>query len=115
MADYDYTDVNSGEDFTDDEMEDRYQDALDEIYGEVDIAGHSMSTGHVLREVDYTAFREGFNDWIDAEVQDGNFREYVSPECDACDATLTQDEVTEALSVYGKMICPDCVEDDDEE
>lgn len=115
MPDYDYTDVNTGEDFTDDQMEDIFQDNLDEVYGEVDIAGYSMSTGRVLREVDYTAFREEFNNWIDNEITEGNFREYVEPVCDACDATLTQDDVTEVLSVYGKMLCPSCVDDEDED
>lgn len=116
MAEYDYTDVNTGEDFTDSEMEDRYEELLNEVYGEVDIAGYSMSTGHVLREMDYTAFREGFNDWIDSEIQDGNFREYIDgPVCEDCGATLSQDDVTESLYIYDRLVCPSCGEDDDNE
>lgn len=116
MSDYDYTDLTTGEDFTDSEMEDRYQDTLDEIYGEVDIAGHSFSTGRALRELDEIAFREGFNNWIDSEVQDGNYREYVdSPECEDCQATLSQDDVTESLYIYDRLVCPSCGDDEDED
>ena len=117
MADYDYTDVNTGEDYTDDQMEDIFQEWLDGFHGEAYIAGYYMSTGRVLREVDYTAFREEFNNWIDNEITEGNYREYVdSPECEDCGATLSQDDVTESLYIYDRLVCPSCtVEDDDEE
>ena len=115
MADYDYTDVNTGEDFTDSEMEDRFQEDLDEVYGEVDIAGYSMSTGRILREIDYIAFRESFNNWIDSEIQEGNYREYVEPTCEDCGAELAQDEVTESLYLYDRAVCPSCAEEDDDE
>lgn len=76
MAEYDYTDVNTGEDYTDSQMDDIFQEWLDDSYGEVDIAGYSMSTGRVLREVDYTAFREEFNNWLDSQISDGVYEEY---------------------------------------
>ena len=86
MADYDYTDVNTGEDYTDSQMEDIFQEWLDDVYGQVDIAGYSMNPGRILREVDYTAFREAFNNWIDNEITEGNFREYEKylEECAWC-------------------------------
>lgn len=115
MADYDYTDVNTGEDYTDDQMEDIFQDNLDEVHGEVDIAGYSMSTGRILREVDYTAFREEFNNWLDSEIREGNYREYIEPECEDCGATLSQDDVTESLYIYDRLVCPSCGEDNDNE
>ena len=100
MSEYDYTDVNTGEDYTDSQMEDIFQEWLDDFHGEVDIAGYSMSPGRILREVDYTAFREEFNNWIDNEIAEGNYREYdVSPECEDCgedmDYCYECDKVTE--------------------
>jgi len=116
MADYDYTDVNTGEDFTDSEMEDIFQDNLDEVYGEVDIAGYSMSTGRILREVDYTAFREEFNNWLDSEITEGNYREYIDgPVCEDCGASLSQDDVTESLYLYDRLVCPSCAAEIDED
>ena len=117
MSEYDYTNVATGEDYTDSQMEDIFQEWLDEFHGLSYIAGYSMSTGRVLREVDYSAFREEFNNWIDNEITEGNYREYVdSPVCEDCEASLTQDDVTESRYIYDRLVCPSCaVEDDDEE
>lgn len=115
MPDYDYTDVNTGEDFTDSEMEDIFQEWLDDFHGQSYVAGYSMSTGRILREVDYTAFREEFNNWLDSEIAEGNYREYVEPECEDCGATLSQNDVTESLYIYDRLVCPSCGEDDNEE
>ena len=116
MADYDYTNVTTGEDYTDSQMEDIFQEWLDDFHGEVDIAGYSMSPGRILREVDYTAFREEFNNWIDNEITEGNFREYVdSPVCEDCEAELSQDDVTESLYLYDRLVCPSCAAEIDEE
>ena len=117
MSEYDYTNVTTGEDYTDSQMEDIFQEWLDDFHGQVDIAGYSMNPGRVLREVDYTAFREEFNNWIDNEITEGNYREYVdSPVCEDCEASLTQDDVTESMYIYDRLVCPSCaVEDDDEE
>ena len=110
---YDYTDLTTGEDMTDDEMEDRFQDTLDEIYSEVDIAGYSFGAGRALKELDYIAFREEFNNWLDSEIQEGNYREYVdSPVCEDCGSTLSQDDVTESMANYDRLICPSCADDD---
>lgn len=119
MSEYDYTDVNTGEDYTDSQMEDVFQDWLDDFHGQVDIAGYSMSAGRVLREVDYTAFREEFNNWVDAadhldewsedhpwldEDEDG-------PVCEDCGEDMDQNEVTEALADHGRLFCQSCEED----
>lgn len=50
------------------ELEQRYCERLDEIYPECKIAGLTYSTSRALAEVDPTAFRCGFADWIDAEI-----------------------------------------------
>lgn len=109
---YDYTDVNTGDDLYEYELETRFDDFFNEVYPEVEFGELTYLASRVLGEVDPIAYREEFNNWLDSEIQEGNYREYVEPECDACDAALTPDEVTEALSVYGKVICPDCCDDE---
>lgn len=47
------------------DLEKMYLDFLDEIYGEVKIAGYNYMTGRTLQEIDPTAFRTGLNDWLD--------------------------------------------------
>lgn len=112
MADYDYTNVETGEDYTDSQMEDIFQEWLDDCYGEVDIAGYSMSTGRILREVDYIAFREEFNNWLDNEITEGNFREYDdSPVCEECSEPMSKDEIALALADHGYLFCQSCEED----
>lgn len=65
-----------GETFTHDEMEDRYEEWLDEICDEVRIGAMTYAPGRVLREVDPIAFRVGTSEWIDGEVQDGALDEW---------------------------------------
>jgi len=49
------------------QLECAYADMLDDIYGDVDVCGHTFSSAYALKELDYTAYRCGFLDWIDAE------------------------------------------------
>lgn len=53
---------------TDQDLESRYDDMLDEAYPDLTIAGLSYSTSNALKEIDPTAYRCGFNDWLDSEV-----------------------------------------------
>lgn len=57
------------------ELQAQYDEMLDEIYPEVQIAGLNYSTSHALREVDPTAYRCGFADWLDSELRDGGLFE----------------------------------------
>ena len=57
------------------DLHERYDESLDDSYGEVKIAGGSYSTSHALKEVDPTAYDCGFNDWLDSECRDGNVKE----------------------------------------
>lgn len=47
-----------------------YVDMLDEVYGEVEIAGISYSTSMALKDLDPTAFRCGRNDYYDDLARD---------------------------------------------
>lgn len=78
----DYHDPNTGEEFSDDTLEDIFEDHLNDTYGTVYVCGMEMRPGSLLREVDSIAFRESFNDWIDSEVQAGTYAEGSAPDED---------------------------------
>jgi len=44
-----------------------YDDFLDEVYGDVEIAGLTYATSEVLKATDPIAYRCGFLDWLDME------------------------------------------------
>ena len=43
-----------------------YEDSLNTNYCDVDICGMTFSAGSALLELDPTAFRIGFNEWVDS-------------------------------------------------
>lgn len=49
-------------------LEELYCQFLDDCYGTVRIAGYEYQTSRALAEVDPTAFRCGFADWLDAQL-----------------------------------------------
>ena len=52
------------------DLESMYCDFLDDVYPSLEIAGiRGYLTSSVLKEVDPTAFRCGFADWLDAECE----------------------------------------------
>jgi hypothetical protein len=57
------------------ELEERYCEFLNEIYGVVKIAGYEYETARALAEIDPTAFRCGYSDWISFEIDDGRIVE----------------------------------------
>lgn len=64
----DYYDRTDGTEVNGHEMEDRYQDALNECYPGLTIAGYEYDTARALKEVDPIAYRCGFADYIDSEI-----------------------------------------------
>ena len=48
----------------------RYDEMLDECYGPVKMGTFIFDASSVLRELDPTAYRCGFNDWLDGEDED---------------------------------------------
>ncbi len=56
-------DANPDTGLTDYELEQRYNDMLDDAYGMVQIAGYEYSTSQALKEVDPIAYRVGMNDY----------------------------------------------------
>lgn len=49
------------------DLESRYDDMLDEIYPDCEIAGMSFCTSRALKELDPTAYRCGMSDWESSE------------------------------------------------
>jgi len=68
--------------------EDDYQEYLNDLYPLVDICGFKMQQGDILLEMDYTAFREGYNNYLDSEVEDV----YT---CGECNVEYTDEEEAE--------------------
>lgn len=71
MSDIEYWDTYSGEPLSDHELHERYDDLLDEVYGDVCIGAWTYPASRTLRDVDPIAYRCGYNDWLDSELQDG--------------------------------------------
>lgn len=57
------------------DLEILYDEMLDEVHGEIKIGTLSYFASKVLSEVDPTAYRCGFADWLDYECQDDRFVE----------------------------------------
>lgn len=66
----DYVD-DSGELFSQGELEDAFENDLNECYDTVSVCGYEFDAGRALRELDPIAFRCGFSDWIDGRISDG--------------------------------------------
>lgn len=54
---------------------DRYDETLDEVYGIVKICGYEYQASQAFLDVDPTAYRCGFNDWLDSECQNEVYTE----------------------------------------
>ncbi len=50
------------------QLEIRYCEMLDDIYGETKIGPYEYSTSKALAEVDPAAFNCGFSDWLSSEI-----------------------------------------------
>lgn len=68
----DYVDDN-GDELTDEQLHERYDDMLDEVYPDLIIAGMEFSTSNALKELDPIAYRVGFSDWVDSEIDETIF------------------------------------------
>lgn len=64
-----------GNEVTDDQLHDHYDEMLDDAFGMLDVAGIEMHTSTVLYRVDPIAYRVGFSEWLDSEVTEGAYTE----------------------------------------
>ena len=67
---FDYVD-GDGEGMTDYELHVMFDEWLDDVYGNAEIAGYEYQTSRVLKQVDPIAYRVGFSDWISFQIEDG--------------------------------------------
>lgn len=66
--------------------EEQYEELLNEIYGDVEIAGFSYATGYALKELDPIAFRCRYSDYCASETR---------WECDECGSEYDNEEEAE--------------------
>lgn len=55
------------------DLQERYDEMLDEIYGDVSIAGLNYCTSNALKRIDMVAYNEGFSNWLDSELGESIF------------------------------------------
>lgn len=80
-----YYDAQDSHEVTDDELETRYDDMLDEVYGDVTVAGLEVATSRALRELDPIAYRVGLSDYVSDLLSDGLLvDELPETRCPAC-------------------------------
>ncbi len=56
--------------YTEHDLDNMYEDYLDECYGDVLVTGYKFPTSQALRKLDPVAYRCGFVDWLDCELSD---------------------------------------------
>lgn len=71
---------------SDQELETLYNDFLDECYGDVVIMTYPYPTSHALKLVDPTAYKVGFSDWLDSQLEETIFEKdneyYDNEDCE---------------------------------
>ena len=82
--------VNELEKFTEYEIEQKYDEYLDEVYGEIEICGFKYAASRALKNVDEIAYRVGFADWesfyyVEIFVGDGKIMYVDREEYEALD------------------------------
>jgi hypothetical protein len=85
-----YFDVD-GNELTDYDLHERFDDMLDEVYGDVVLGGTEYNHSTTFKAVDPIAYRCGFSDWLDSELEETIFEE---------DPTLEADEDEDSEPVY---------------
>lgn len=59
-----------------------YKQYLNDVYGTVEVCGHTFESGDLLEDADPTAFRCGLNDWIDSldKEDEDDYKELMEEE-----------------------------------
>lgn len=66
-------DATTGDTLDDAELTARYEDSLDDAFGDVELIGSiTVSHARALKEIDPIAYRTGFSDWESACIEDGD-------------------------------------------
>ena len=62
------------------EIENMYEEMLNDCYEEVDICGHKYAPGHALRLIDEVAFRCSCSDWSSEDFEEVDFEDMSDEE-----------------------------------
>ena len=105
---------------TEHELEEQYNEVLDGAFGTVTIAGMEYDTSRAVRELDFTAYSVGFNDWVDGldDCEDCDLNpiectcvvgldHYSCAQCGGI-FTLPNGSYSVDSVVHGSFICSDC-------
>lgn len=57
------------------DLEDRFDDYLDELYAEIMIAGYLYPVSTILSKTDRVVYNEEFNNWLSQEIENENIYE----------------------------------------
>ena len=68
--------VPDEEELSDNLLDEMYKKMLDSCYGQIEICGNKYAVSRVLEEVDPTAYRCGYADWLDSEISGKNITEH---------------------------------------
>lgn len=95
-----------GDELTDYDLGNMYDDALDETWGDAEVAGCTFATSRALRELDPVAYRTGFNDWLDAQIRDGDVLD-VDPIHESWAAFDESEGGTDEITHEAELTCDD--------
>lgn len=68
---FDAWDTSTDAGLTDQDLHRRFDEYLDEVYGEAKVAWYTFSASRALKELDEPAYDEAFNNWFDSELENG--------------------------------------------
>lgn len=110
-----YIDMHTHEILDDDDMHDRYDEWLDEIYGEVNIGYSTFSPSEILKELEPITYRVGFSDFESSATEDNSIMNLDDcPPCEECGEKMDRDEIMAALADHDRLLCVSCEEDYEE-
>jgi hypothetical protein len=66
------------EEISDRDLEERFVEFLDDCFTPFKVGYLEYPAGDTLKKVDLVAFRESFNNWLDAEISEGLYIEHNS-------------------------------------
>ena len=70
------------------ELEERFDEFLSEVYGEVDLCGYTYPARDVFKSHDPIAYRQDFLSWLDVEISDGRFTDEIDGEYYSMDEVI---------------------------
>lgn len=91
------------------DIDSRYDDMLDDVYPDLEIAGMSFCTSHALKKLDPTAYRCGLSDWLDSE----NFVEINGDYYEADDCERIKDEMISEIECQMEQLGEENIQETD--